>query len=208
MDALARPPRRHGRDRPVVLAAPLGAGSDLSWPHATLHLHFACESRTTRRLALTLDSLVRVSRRVGRVADATTDPGRATASRLPTAGRARAPRTVLDARRDLPVDGTPPTPPKEGAHGLATSIRSRASTHARCNTPAEARATFARRFWPTPKRSWPARDANALGRHACYDRGGARASAQLPAARLRAQLKAYPSPDGLSRLPLDGFTYF
>ena len=41
-----------------------------------LHFHFACESRTTRRLALMLDSLVRVSRRVGRVADVVTDPER------------------------------------------------------------------------------------------------------------------------------------
>ena len=46
-----------------------------------LHFHFACESRTTRRLALMLDSLVRVSRRVGRVADVTTDPERVDGAR-------------------------------------------------------------------------------------------------------------------------------
>jgi hypothetical protein len=114
MDALARPPRRRGRDRPVVLATPRGAGSYLSRPHATLHLHFACESRTTRRLALTLDSLVRVSRRVGRVADATTDPERAAARRPPAAGLARAPRTVPDARHDRPANGGRQPLPREG----------------------------------------------------------------------------------------------
>ena len=107
-------------------------------------------------------------------------------------GRPRA-STANGTRRATRPAGRPTAaypPSREGAHGLVTSIRSRTSTHARCNTPAEAWATFARRFWPTSNRSWPARDANALGRYACYTRGGARASTQLPAARLRAQLKA------------------
>ena len=148
MDALARPPRRHGRDRPVVLAAPRGTGSDLSWPHATLHLHFACESRTTRRLALTLDSLVRVSRRVGRVADATTDPGRATAERPPTAGLARAPRTVLDARRDLPAD----------ARGQPRPAKGKARTDSQPRSAAGPRRT--RAVTPPPKRGPPSRGAS------------------------------------------------
>ena len=126
---------------------------------------------------------------------------------LPAAGLTRAPRTVLDTRHNLPDDNGR-LPPEGSAHGIATSLRDRASTHARCNTPAEAEVTFVRRFWPTPKRSWPARDANALVRYACYDSDGARASTNCLQRALRAQLKTYPSPDGLSRLPLDGFTYF
>ena len=151
MDALARPPRRRGRDRPVVLAAPLGAGSDLSWSPTTLHLHFACESRTTRRLAFTLDSLVRVSRRVGRVADTTTDPEHAATRHFPTAGRARAPRTVPDARRDAPAnDGRPP--PRRTAR---TESQPRSETG-----PRRTRAVT-----PPPKRRSPSRGASGRSRN-------------------------------------------
>ena len=67
----------------------------------------------------------------------------------------------------------PPTPVRERArHPFPRSDagprRPRAVT-----PPHEAEATFARRFWPTSNRSWPAPDASALGRRACFAGGGA-----------------------------------
>ena len=76
MTALARPPRRSGCDRPIVRRVPERTRIRPRPDRAGFHFHFANQFRTTRRLAFMLDSLVRVSRRVGRVADATTDPGR------------------------------------------------------------------------------------------------------------------------------------
>ena len=153
MDALARPPRRCGRSAGRAPTPTKFAGSDLAGPGVRLHFHSACESRTTRRLALMLDSLVRVSRRVGRVADATTDPGRdrgdAVRDRQPAATRAL--RTVR--ARDKPTGRARPQPPfpREGAaSGLVTSIRRRA-VHPRAVTP-------------RPKRRPPSRGASGRRR--------------------------------------------
>ena len=153
--------------------------------------------------------MVRVSRRVGRVAGATTDPKTRCVPRPSSAARPPpALRTVRATRRTGRASADAYPPRTESARGILSSIRSRAATRARCNTPAEAEATFARRVWPTPNRSWPAPDASALGRCACWQGGGARASTFTRPARPRAQLKASRRPDGPSRLPLNGFTYF
>jgi hypothetical protein len=63
--------------------------------------------------------------------------------------------------------GPPNERDRTEARGIPSSIHRRAAPPARCNTPAGARATFARGLRPTANRSWPAPDASALGRCAC-----------------------------------------
>ena len=133
-----------------------------------LHFHFACESRTTRRLALMLDSLVRVSRRVGRVADVTTDPERDDGTQGEAAAR---PPHALCAVRTEDEPAERPRPPRGARH--RSSIHRRAAPPARCNTLAGARATFARGIRPTTNRSWPAPVASALEPCACRPGRGA-----------------------------------
>ena len=68
MRAHAPPHRQRGRDGPVVRPARM-RGSHLSLPKTSPRFHFAFEFRNAQRLACMLDSLVRVSRRVGWRAD-------------------------------------------------------------------------------------------------------------------------------------------
>ena len=71
MHAPAPPHRQRGRDGPVVRPT---RGRDPTWSRRP-RFHFAFGFRTTQRLARMLDSLVRVSRRVGWRADRfATDP--------------------------------------------------------------------------------------------------------------------------------------
>ena len=68
--ALARPRRRHDRDRPALR---LTAEDHALFSPWEICLHFAFGFRTAPRLARALDSLVRVSRRVGKVAEEAAD---------------------------------------------------------------------------------------------------------------------------------------
>lgn len=81
------------------------------------HLHCAAGFRASRRLARVLDSLVRVSRRVGWVADVAADPGRPGVARARPGGAARSGRTERSpprsdsgagGRRARPPNGPPP----------------------------------------------------------------------------------------------------
>ena len=149
MDALARPPRQSERDRPVLRRrrriSPRRA-------QARLYLHFACESRTTRRLALMLDSLVRVSRRVGRVADATTDPRRrgevSPSDSEPRASTEYSPRPRKAGRTDA-------SPPPLGRRGTRLRISS-----LRLTGPYHPRAVTLR-----PKSELPSREASGRRRN-------------------------------------------
>ena len=153
------------RDRPDERVRSAGRATTPGEPRPTsvcaerhLHLHFACESRTTRRLALTLDSLVRVSRRVGRVADATTDPERVRDScPEPAARPPRALRTVPEARRTGRSRTVANPPQGERAASLPRSaagpLRRRAVTPPRERGPPSRRESGRLRTGRGPRRS-------------------------------------------------------
>lgn len=71
------------------------------------HLHCAAGFRASRRLARVLDSLVRVSRRVGWVADVAADPGRPGVARARPGGAARSGRTERSPPRSDSGAGPP-----------------------------------------------------------------------------------------------------
>ena len=166
MDALARPPRQSGCDRPVVRrrqghrVRPRRTGGP---PSLSLCLRVSYHP-TTRAHVRLLGPCFKTGREGGRRDHGPRALRRRDDARRPaTRGhRERYPRLARPAgRRRTPH-------PPQGARA-ASLPRSAAGpdSHARCNTPAVAGATFARRFWPTSNRSWPAPDARALGRCAC-----------------------------------------
>lgn len=91
------------------------------------HLHCAAGFRASRRLARVLDSLVRVSRRVGWVADVAADPGRPSVARARPGGAARSGRTERSPPRSgtaapgaggpVPRTGAPAFLPRAGSGG-------------------------------------------------------------------------------------------
>ena len=124
--ALAPPRRRCGRDGPVVRPRHRRRGiPPETTARAVLCFHCASRFRNTQRLAHMLDSLVRVSRRVGQVTDRfATDPRPAAGpedaappqstdtgdSPRQSNGSAR-PRCRDRPRQSLPRSGSGPTPP-------------------------------------------------------------------------------------------------
>ena len=142
------------------------------------HLHCAAGFRTSRRLARVLDSLVRVTRRVGWVADVAADPGRPSVARARPGGAARSGRTEHSPPRSgtaapgaggpVPRTGGPPSrlpafpPSPRGSGGTGTGDGGRggaARTKGDGCPPAPAPA-------PRPRRGLEARATRAAPRRA------------------------------------------
>ena len=128
--ALARPRRRGGQDRPAM-RLPRREGSRL------VCFHCALGFRTAQRLARALDSLVRVSRRVGEVTDYNRRP---LASRVDHRDRQATKRREL---RAVPAAGYPRAPGPRLRKADAESLLDRPAETGRAPiTLARGRATL------------------------------------------------------------------
>lgn len=162
------------------------------------HLHCAAGFRASRRLARVLDSLVRVSRRVGWVADVAADPGRPGVARARPGGAARSGRTERSpprsdsgagGRRARPPNGPPPRErrrPEQKGEGSPPAPPAASPAPGWRRAPHARRRAEPRAGHPTPPAPAP-RDGPGAG-------NGERASGGVRRRRGRARGAAGPTP--------------
>ena len=180
--------------------APWGPGSHLGASEDGPRFHFAFGFRTAQRLARMLDSLVRVSRRVGWRADrCATDP-------VPAGPPSPSKEAV--GRHGCPVPASRTPQESQAAYaGGGSSVPKRIGTGEPITVSAEAPTYLAHRLLTAREpvvALCPRKVHTAAGRR---DRRRVRSDLRPPAARPTSELNPAGRLCGSTRLPLGGFTY-